>query len=86
LPPTIIASRCSRSSALNFTMYFLTPAPVSPTNHIYPRHKGEPAQIQRSSEVSGTRATRFPMRAIGMVIVRLPFSRRSVRAAPARNG
>jgi len=59
LAPPIIASRRSRSSVLNFTTYFLTPAPVSPTNHFHAHHHSEPTQIQRSSQVSRTRATRI---------------------------
>jgi hypothetical protein len=54
LPAQVIASSRSRSSALNFTTYFLTAISFPATNH---PHRIAGAEIQKNATVSMTLAT-----------------------------
>jgi len=49
LPEPMSASSRARSCELNFTTYFLTPAPVPATNHLHPRPDGANTEIQKCS-------------------------------------
>ncbi len=56
LPAQIIASSRSRSSALNFTTYFLTEISLPATNHLHRRIAA--TEIQKNTTDSMTLATR----------------------------
>jgi hypothetical protein len=56
LPAQIIASNRSRSSALNFTTYFLSEISLPATNHPYRRIAA--TEIQKNTTDSTTLATR----------------------------
>ena len=56
LPAQIIASSCSRSSALSFTTYFLTEISLPATNHLHRRIAA--TEIQKNTTDSMTLATR----------------------------
>src|SRR5271166_5402401 len=57
LPAQIIASSRSRSSALNFTTYFLTEISLPATNHLHRRIAA--TEIQKNTADSMTLATRI---------------------------
>src|SRR5271157_3802379 len=74
LPAQIIASSRSRSSALNFTTYFLTEISLPATNHLHRRIAA--TEIQKNTADSMTLVTRGR--------VRLPAQLRLSRSRLAR--